>query len=118
MAKPKRRISNRRIRPPVEMPEVTGLDSVFARLDELGRSYDESTLRKAHEFASEMHQDQKRRSGEPYMSHPVQVAYILADLKFDQTCVEVGLLHDVLEDTPATAEQIEGHFGEETAGLV
>ena len=118
MAKPKRRISNRGVRPPVEMPEVDSIDSVLARLDELGRSYDESTLRTAHEFASEMHQDQKRRSGEPYMSHPVQVAFILADLKFDQTCVEVGLLHDVLEDTSATPEEIESRFGEEIAGLV
>ena len=65
-----------------------------------------------------MHQDQVRRSGEPYLIHPLNVAYLLADLKFDQTCVAVGLLHDVLEDTLTTREVLESEFGQEIAELV
>jgi GTP pyrophosphokinase len=65
-----------------------------------------------------MHKDQVRRSGEPYMTHPASVAWLLADLRFDQTCVAVGLLHDVLEDTLTTLEVLEREFGAEIAELV
>jgi len=91
---------------------------VIARLQEVGRSFDEPLLRDAFEFAGEMHRDQVRRSGRPYLHHVLQVARILADLHFDQTCVAVGLLHDVLEDTPATLSQLEKRFGPEIAQLV
>ncbi len=65
-----------------------------------------------------MHRDQRRRSGEPYVTHPVYVAYLLADLKFDQACVAVGLLHDVLEDTLTDKESLSEKFGADIAELV
>ena len=75
-------------------------------------------LREAHAFSKEMHADQVRRSGKPYVTHPTYVAYILAELGFDQTCAVVALLHDVLEDTLTTREVLEERFGVEIADLV
>lgn len=118
VAKQKVRISRQGPRSPVEMGAAADLPDVLRRLTELGKHVDEEMLRAAHGYAAEMHRDQVRRSGEPYLNHPVQVAYLLADLKFDQTCVAVGLLHDVLEDTPATLAEIERRFGDEIAALV
>src|SRR3954452_973996 len=65
-----------------------------------------------------MHKDQMRRSGEPYMVHPMAVAFLLAEMKFDAVCVTVGLLHDVLEDTLTSREVLEEQFGSELAELV
>jgi GTP pyrophosphokinase len=75
-------------------------------------------LRRAYVFSAMAHKGQVRLSGEPYLTHPLQVAYILADLKLDLTSVVAGLLHDVIEDTLATREDIEGYFGAEVGGLV
>jgi GTP pyrophosphokinase len=118
MAKSKPRISRRKPKPPVERRVVAGLEEITARLTELGKNFDPEVLQAAHDYADEMHRDQKRRSGEPYFNHPIQVAYLLADLKLDQTCVTVGLLHDVLEDTGATIKDVEERFGAEVAALV
>ena len=100
------------------MVPAKSLEQVIERLEDLGKSVDEALLRDAYEYAAAMHHDQWRRSGEPYLHHPLQVAQILADLQFDQTCVIVGLLHDVLEDTPATLGDLEERFGAEVAQLV
>ena len=75
-------------------------------------------LRRAYIFSAMEHRGQVRMSGEPYLSHPLEVAFILADLKLDATSVAVGLLHDVIEDTLTTREVIEDYFGKEVAGLV
>ena len=75
-------------------------------------------LRRAYIFSAMEHRGQMRRSGEPYLTHPLEVANILADLKLDATSVAVGLLHDVLEDTLTSREVIEEYFGKEVAGLV
>ena len=75
-------------------------------------------LRRAYIFSAMEHRGQVRRSGEPYLTHPLEVANILADLKLDVTSVAVGLLHDVLEDTLTTREAIEEYFGKEIADLV
>ncbi|MEM7481306.1 MAG: bifunctional (p)ppGpp synthetase/guanosine-3',5'-bis(diphosphate) 3'-pyrophosphohydrolase [Acidobacteriota bacterium] len=99
-------------------PKVRDIEQVIDRLKEHGRMVDESLLRSVYEFTAEKHLDQKRRSGEPYVSHPLTVAYLLADLKFDHVCVAVGLLHDVLEDTLATREELIEHFGEEITDMV
>ncbi|HEV2856223.1 MAG TPA: bifunctional (p)ppGpp synthetase/guanosine-3',5'-bis(diphosphate) 3'-pyrophosphohydrolase [Thermoanaerobaculia bacterium] len=93
-------------------------EDVLACLTKSGRPSDPSFLRTVYEFSAEMHKDQVRRSGEPYMIHPLNVAWLLADLKFDQTCVAVGLLHDVLEDTLTTREVLETEFGAEITELV
>src|SRR4051812_18802655 len=104
--------------PPVPSRGVSRLEDVVACLGVHGRPADPGFLRSVYDFSAEMHKDQVRRSGEPYMVHPLNVAYLLADLKFDQTCVAVGLLHDVLEDTLTTREVLEKEFGPEVCGLV
>jgi guanosine-3',5'-bis(diphosphate) 3'-pyrophosphohydrolase len=104
--------------PPVPAPTVEGLEDVLKRLSAHGRPFDEELLRSVFDFSAEMHGDQRRRSGEPYMVHPLAVAWLLADLKFDSTCVAVGLLHDVLEDTLTTRQELSRRFGEEVAELV
>ena len=82
------------------------------------RNTDENLLNKAYVFAMQMHGGATRASGDPYFSHPVEVAGILADLKLDYTTVIAGLLHDTVEDTPATVERIEAAFGPDIARLV
>jgi GTP pyrophosphokinase len=104
--------------PPVHSAGVVRFDDVLARLEAHERSYDEEFLQRVYVFSARMHKDQTRRSGEPYLTHPLSVAYILADLKFDEVCVAVGLLHDVLEDTLTTRETLEQQFGPEIAELV
>ncbi|MFW6175217.1 MAG: RelA/SpoT family protein, partial [Acidobacteriota bacterium] len=104
--------------PPVDSPGVVRFDGILERLQARGRSYDEDFLQKVYVYSAQMHKDQTRRSGEPYLTHPLSVAYLLADLKFDQVCVAVGLLHDVLEDTLTTREALEERFGPEISGLV
>lgn len=75
-------------------------------------------LRRAYIYSAKSHKDQVRASGEPYLIHPLSVAEILADLKLDVPTVCTGLLHDVVEDTLATIEDIEGMFGKDVAYLV
>lgn len=76
-------------------------------------------VEKAYLFAADFHSEQKRRSGEPYINHPVEVALILAhDLRMDADVVSAALLHDTVEDTPATKEQLIELFGETVADLV
>ncbi len=86
------------------------------------RSYDpdteESLLDKAYVFSMKAHGNQKRASGDPYFSHPLEVAGILSDMKMDGSTVATGLLHDTIEDTLATHEEIEEMFGVEVARLV
>jgi len=79
---------------------------------------DISIIEKAYKLAKEAHKDQKRKSGEPYIIHPLSVATILADLEMDKESIAAGLLHDVVEDTDVTREQIASEFGEEIAELV
>ncbi|HLA79795.1 MAG TPA: bifunctional (p)ppGpp synthetase/guanosine-3',5'-bis(diphosphate) 3'-pyrophosphohydrolase [Vicinamibacteria bacterium] len=75
-------------------------------------------LRKAYIFSAVEHKGQTRASGEPYLVHPLEVADILAEMRMDPTCVAVGLLHDVLEDTLTTAERIREYFGDDVLHIV
>ncbi|MDQ0158727.1 RelA/SpoT family protein [Alkalibacillus salilacus] len=75
-------------------------------------------LRLAYEYAKDAHEGQTRKSGEPYITHPVQVAGILIELEMDPSTIASGFLHDVLEDTEATYENLSEEFGEEVASLV
>ena len=75
-------------------------------------------IEKAYKVASEAHKDQKRKSGEPYIIHPLCVAIILADLELDKETIVAGLLHDAVEDTWMTYEEVEKEFGGEVALLV
>ncbi len=76
---------------------------------------DLAPLREAFAFAEEHHRDQVRDSGEPYITHPLEVAHILADMQMDLVCLETGLLHDVVEDTAVKLEQVQKRFGPEVA---
>jgi GTP diphosphokinase / guanosine-3',5'-bis(diphosphate) 3'-diphosphatase len=79
---------------------------------------DEDALNRAYVFTVQKHGAQKRASGDPYFSHPIEVAGILTDLKLDEQTIITAMLHDTLEDTLATAEEIEASFGPEVARLV
>ena len=79
---------------------------------------DVGQLREAYDFSSRVHKGQKRLSGEPFLTHPLAVASLLADLKLDLTSIIGGMLHDTVEDTLATLPEVETAFGEEVATLV
>jgi GTP pyrophosphokinase len=79
---------------------------------------DINLIRKAWEFCVRHHEGQTRASGEPYIIHPLEVAEVLAEMKMDATSIAAGLLHDSVEDTPATNEEIEAGFGEQVAHIV
>jgi guanosine-3',5'-bis(diphosphate) 3'-pyrophosphohydrolase len=81
-------------------------------------SEDISLVRKAWEFCVRHHEGQMRASGEPYIIHPLEVAEVLAEMKMDSTSIAAGLLHDSVEDTPATNEEIAAGFGEQVAHIV
>src|SRR3990172_3941258 len=82
------------------------------------KSNDGLIIRKAYIFSAKVHKDQQRMSGDPYLSHPLEVANILADLKLDIPTVAAGILHDTIENTEATLSQLTEMFGEEIAALV
>ncbi len=75
-------------------------------------------IQRAYRLAVEAHKDQKRKSGEPYIIHPLKVAYILAELELDRETITAGILHDTIEDTPYTYDDIANIFSEEVANLV
>ncbi len=81
-------------------------------------SEDVSLIRKAWDFCVQHHRGQMRASGEPYIVHPLEVAEVLAEMKLDSTAIAAGLLHDAVEDTPATGEEIESGFGDQVAHIV
>jgi GTP pyrophosphokinase len=97
---------------------VTDIDQLLGRLQSYQPGVDLGVVRKAYEFSAKAHAGQTRRSGEPYVQHPVAVAGVLTLLKTDVTAVVAGLLHDTLEDTVATAEELEREFGKEVVHLV
>lgn len=80
--------------------------------------FNEDILIKAYDFASNAHKNQKRYSGDPYISHPIEVASILCDLKVDTATITTALLHDTVEDTDATYNELDKLFGKEIAELV
>ena len=81
-------------------------------------SEDVSLIRKAWGFCVQHHEGQMRASGEPYIIHPLEVAEVLAEMKLDATAIAAGLLHDSVEDTPATNEEIAAGFGDQVAHIV
>jgi GTP pyrophosphokinase len=93
-------------------------EQIVASLEKSRPQDDLSLLRAAYEFAREKHGGQKRRSGEPYITHPVSVAEILAGMEMDVQTLAAGLLHDVVEDATVTIEELSQRFGGEIAALV
>src|SRR5947209_16147113 len=100
----------------LDLPHV---EELYRSLEEKVRSLrpdeDLSPLHRAFTFAVERHASQKRKSGEPYITHPIAVANVLVDMQMDSVCLQTGLLHDVIEDTGVKIEQIREIFGPEVA---
>ena len=97
---------------------MTELTTLMEEVPKYQPGADLDVLSRAYRFSAACHQGQQRASGEPYLSHPLEVARLLVDFKMDVTTVTAGLLHDVLEDTKATKEDLEREFGGEIAELV
>ena len=97
---------------------MTQLETLIEEIPKYQPGADLEVLERAYRFSERSHQGQHRASGEPYLSHPLQVAALLVDFKMDVTTVTAGLLHDVLEDTAATKGDLEAEFGKEIADLV
>lgn len=98
--------------------QVDRMDEFLEYLKGLNPNYDLELIKKAYLTAATMHNGQLRKSGEPYIIHPVETAKILAQLGMDEQTIVAGLLHDVVEDTPYTEEQLTEEFGSEVALLV
>ena len=93
-------------------------EELIKRIRRYHPSDDISLIQKAYETARNFHKDQKRKSGEPYIIHPICVAIILADMEMDKETIVAGLLHDVVEDTVMTIDELKDEFGEDVAFLV
>ncbi|MDP2168137.1 MAG: bifunctional (p)ppGpp synthetase/guanosine-3',5'-bis(diphosphate) 3'-pyrophosphohydrolase [Thermodesulfovibrionales bacterium] len=98
--------------------EVKGIDDLILKVRSYNSSADTEFLSRAYWFSSEAHQRQKRKEGTPYIEHPIAVASILADLKMDTVTIAAGILHDTIEDTDVTVDDISKRFGYDTAFLV
>src|ERR1700761_670690 len=94
------------------------IESLLRQVQANRPTEDIALIRKAWEFCVHHHQGQMRASGEPYIIHPLEGAEVLAEMKLDATAIAAGLLHDAVEDTPATSEQIESDFGDQVAHIV
>ena len=100
-----------------DIKEVT-IQDVINKKKSVSRRVDSKFIMKAYNYAVEKHGDQKRNSGEPYIIHPLQVAYTLAEMGLDEQTISAALLHDVVEDTEATNEDLVNEFGQEVAEMV
>ena len=94
------------------------LEELISKIKANGNNVDIDLVKKAYDLAFEAHKEQKRESGEPYITHPISVAMILADMGMDTNTIVAGLLHDVIEDTDYTYEDISNIFNVEVANLV
>ena len=100
-----------------DLKEISIYD-VITKKKETTKKTDTKLIMKAFNFANEKHKDQKRSSGEPYIIHPVNVAYILAEMGMDDKTISAALLHDIVEDTDVEQKDIEEIFGEEISQMV
>jgi guanosine-3',5'-bis(diphosphate) 3'-pyrophosphohydrolase len=93
-------------------------EQILEKVESYKPDFDQELLERAYIFSAREHRGQVRSSGEPYLVHPLNVAYTLADMRLDETSIAVGLLHDVLEDTLTTKETLQQMFGDDVAELV
>ena len=100
-----------------EVKEYT-IDDVIQELKKHNKKCDTKKIRKAYNYAIEHHWEQKRKSGEPYIIHPIQVAYILSTLGLDDDTICAALMHDLVEDTDVTLQDISTNFSPEIAEMV
>ena len=94
------------------------LEKLMKKIEKNCSNVDKEMIKKAYNLAYNAHKEQRRESGEPYIMHPVEVAYILADMGMDTSTITAGLLHDVIEDTEHSYEDISREFSPEVANLV
>ena len=94
------------------------VEEIIDRVKAYQPTADAELIRRAYDYSFRMHSGQTRKSGEPYIVHPISVAGIITDLRLDTASVCAGLLHDVVEDTLATTNDIAKEFGAEIAELV
>lgn len=94
------------------------MQNILSRLAANSTEAEQALVRKAYAYAAAAHAGQVRLSGEPYLSHPLAVAEVLAELGFDAHAVAAGLLHDTVEDTKVTLEEVDAEFGEQVADIV
>ncbi len=99
-------------------PEVIRIQDIIDKVKAIRSDADTTLLQRAYVFSASRHAGQVRLSGEPYLSHPLAVAYILADMRMDEATIAAGLLHDTVEDTEATVEEISALFGKNVADIV
>ncbi len=99
-------------------PEIITYDKLTEAIKASGRTYNMDMIEKAYRMANEAHKDARRRSGEPYICHPLAVARLVLDLGMDTESIAAALLHDVVEDTPITIDEVKSAFGAEVALLV
>src|SRR5579871_486938 len=110
--------------PVAEKPKITQemidkrFENLLQQVQAKRANEDVSLIRKAWDFCVQHHAGQVRASGEPYIIHPLEVAEVLAELKMDATAIAAGLLHDSVEDTPATNEEVAANFGDQVAHIV
>jgi guanosine-3',5'-bis(diphosphate) 3'-pyrophosphohydrolase len=97
---------------------VTRIETLLEEIPKYQPGVDLALLTRAYRFSEARHEGQQRASGEPYLSHPLEVAHLLVDFRMDVVTITAGLLHDVLEDTPTTKDDLEREFGKEIADLV
>lgn len=97
---------------------IEDYNRLISKLKSIGKEYNWELIEKAYKAALEAHDGQLRSSGEPFVTHPLQVAYILAEMEMDTTTITAGMLHDTVEDTSFTYEKTLKNFGEEVANLV
>ena len=97
---------------------MNGFEELLAALKECKRTYDFDMITQAYEYADKAHEGQMRQSGEPYITHPISVAHILVELGMDTETICAGLLHDVVEDTASTLDEIKKMFGADVALMV
>lgn len=97
---------------------MNGFEELMAALKESNRPYDFDMITQAYEYADKAHEGQMRQSGEPYITHPISVAHILVKLGMDTETICAGLLHDVVEDTASTLDEIKKMFGADVALMV
>lgn len=95
-----------------------GYSRLIKKIKKYNPNCDFALIEKAHNLSLEAHKGQQRESGDPFIVHPMEVANILADLELDCTAIVAGILHDIVEDTSYTIEQIRENFGDEVANLV
>src|ERR671925_787616 len=94
------------------------LEDILAKVDKHHPGDNLDLIRRAYIFSAKEHKGQVRASGEPYLTHPLEVANLLAEMKMDAVPVSVGLLHDVVEDTLVPLNRLEELFGSEVAHIV